>query len=624
MPMNPQHVYRKAKKYLRGVNLFMLISYFWPKFHVVWHTQTYIHMIWWLINYVLHGCSMISQWIYYYLFIWFGPVSYLLIIYGIYPVMASEFLFACTIFGSLAWDYQNGLLFQYLHQLRAYIPYEVTIYERMFFGSLSVLLLAVICQQYYAHFAQKWVKKLPKPSKKRAKFMQKNSIFPSVNLLQAAKHKTLHWNHKDRLELLKQTLADYDIAGEIVSYSIGPVVTLYKFQPEPGLKESKIISLSSDIARSMSALSARIAAIPGHNLIGIELSNPARQTVYLRELLESDEFQKTPGLTLALGCDISGKPFIANLETMPHMLIAGTTGSGKSVSIHTLLLSILYKHTPQTCKLIMIDPKMLELSMYNDLPHLLIPVVTNPKLAIVALKWAIQEMETRYKSMSQAQVRNITEYNEKFKEQLPYIVIIVDEFADLMMVAGKEIDDAIQRLAQMARAAGIHLILATQRPSVDVITGTIKANFPTRLTFQLASKIDSRTILGDRGGADQLLGKGDMLYLNLSNLVRAHGPYVSNTEVEKVVNHWKQQQKPEYQDLELQVSEGEEESVNPVDDPMFDQVVEYVYRSQRPTASSIQREFSIGFNRAAKYLDIMEKMGKISAPDSRGRRKIIG
>lgn len=489
----------------------------------------------------------------------------------------------------------------------------------------------------------------------------KTILLPSVDLLVEGKSQQAIWDQDARLAQLKIVLNDYNIHGDIIGYNIGPVVTLYKLQPEPGMKESQIIGLGADIARSMSALSVRIASIPGHNLIGIEISNPVRQTVYLRDLIESSEFQKSKGLALALGCDIAGKPFIANLETAPHMLIAGTTGSGKSVSIHTLLLSLLYKHTPDTCRLIMIDPKMLELAMYKDIPHLLVPVVTNPKLAVVALKWAIQEMESRYELMSQMQVRNITEYNnavmngrnereviqedgnthiEKL-EKIPYIVIIVDEFADLMLVAGKDIDESIQRLAQMARAAGIHLILATQRPSVDVITGTIKANFPTRLTFQLASKIDSRTILGDRGGADQLLGKGDMLYLNLNHLVRAHGPYVSNEEVEAVVAHWKSTYgKPEYMEITLKAededgydssqnihtggSSSSNNNANIEEDDMFEQVVEYVYRTKRATASSIQREFNIGFNRAAGYLDRLEKAGKITAPDNMGRRRLIG
>ncbi len=449
---------------------------------------------------------------------------------------------------------------------------------------------------------------------------RESSILPPLTLLDTPKHKHIKWDHKQRLDLLEKVLQDYNIKGKILSYNIGPVVTLYKLEPEPGIKASTIIGLSSDIARSMSALSVRIATIPGYNLLGIEIANPARQTVFLRELLETDDYQSATGIALALGCDIAGKPFIVNLETMPHMLIAGTTGSGKSVCIHTLLLSIVYKHTPDTCKLIMIDPKMLELSIYKDLPHLILPVITNPKLAITALKWAITEMERRYENMATVGARNISEYNANNPEKLPYIVVIVDEFADLMMVAGKEIDDAIQRLAQMARAAGIHVILATQRPSVDVITGTIKANFPTRLSFQLASRIDSRTILGDRGGADQLLGKGDMLYLSLSNLIRAHGPYVSNDEVEAVVKHWKKQAKPNYQELK-QTDDILEETAE--GDEMFGKVMDYVYRTKKATASSIQREFSIGFNRAAKYLDMMEKMGKISPPDSMGRRKLL-
>ncbi|MCI4680934.1 DUF87 domain-containing protein, partial [Rhodoblastus acidophilus] len=444
----------------------------------------------------------------------------------------------------------------------------------------------------------------------------------------------------------------------------GPVVTLYEFEPAPGIKSSRVIGLSDDIARSMSAVSARVAVVPGRNAIGIELPNPRRETVYLRELLASPDFVETRHkLAIALGKTIGGEPVIVDLAKMPHLLVAGTTGSGKSVAINTMILSLLYKHKPQECRLIMVDPKMLELSVYDGIPHLLTPVVTDPKKAVVALKWAVREMEDRYKKMSKLGVRNIDGFNARVAEArekgeiisrtvqtgfdretgeavyeeeqmdlavLPYIVVIVDEMADLMMVAGKEIEGAIQRLAQMARAAGIHLIMATQRPSVDVITGTIKANFPTRISFQVTSKIDSRTILGEMG-AEQLLGQGDMLYMQGGGRIsRVHGPFVSDVEVEKVVAHLKMQGQPEYLDAVTVEDEGEDDEADATtyagDDEgsdLFDRAVAIVLRDKKCSTSYVQRRLSIGYNKAASLVERMEKEGVVGPANHAGKRQIL-
>jgi DNA segregation ATPase FtsK/SpoIIIE, S-DNA-T family len=467
--------------------------------------------------------------------------------------------------------------------------------------------------------------------------------------------------------LLESTLEDFGVKGEILNVRPGPVVTLYELEPAPGTKSSRVISLADDIARSMSAVSARVAVVQGRNAIGIELPNQKRETVYLRELLDSEDFESTKQkLALCLGKTIGGEPVIADLAKMPHLLVAGTTGSGKSVAINTMILSLLYRHSPEECRLIMVDPKMLELSVYDGIPHLLTPVVTDPKKAVVALKWAVREMEERYKKMSKVGVRNIdgfnarvTEANEKGEiitrtvqtgfdretgeaiyedevmelEPLPYIVVIVDEMADLMMVAGKEIEGAIQRLAQMARAAGIHVVLATQRPSVDVITGTIKANFPTRISFQVTSKIDSRTILGEMG-AEQLLGQGDMLYMaGGGRITRVHGPFVSDGEVEKVVAHLKTQGRPSY--LEAVTSEEPEEGAaadTPVFDQgefgsgsgdLYDQAVAVVLRDKKASTSYIQRRLQIGYNRAASLMERMEKEGIVGAANHAGKREIL-
>jgi S-DNA-T family DNA segregation ATPase FtsK/SpoIIIE len=455
---------------------------------------------------------------------------------------------------------------------------------------------------------------------------------------------------------LQQTLHDFGVRGDIIDANPGPVVTLYELEPAPGTKSSRVIGLSNDIARSMSAVSARVAVVPGRNVIGIELPNVTRETVYLRELLESPDFSRSKHrLAVALGKTIGGEPIIADLARMPHLLVAGTTGSGKSVAINTMILSLLYMHTPEQCRLIMVDPKMLELSVYDGIPHLLSPVVTDPKKAVVALKWAVREMEERYRKMSRLGVRNIDGFNARVTEviergetanvdeaaeqdelkALPYIVVIVDEMADLMMVAGKDIEGAIQRLAQMARAAGIHLIMATQRPSVDVITGTIKANFPTRISFQVTSKIDSRTILGEMG-AEQLLGQGDMLYMaGGGRITRVHGPFVADSEVEKVVAHLKAQGRPEYLDAVTVEEEAgaavpeetpeEEEPAEVGDDENspYEQAITVVMRDRKASTSYIQRRLGIGYNRAASIMERMEKEGIVGPANHAGKRAIL-
>ncbi|MBQ3945820.1 MAG: DNA translocase FtsK 4TM domain-containing protein [Alphaproteobacteria bacterium] len=485
---------------------------------------------------------------------------------------------------------------------------------------------------------------------------------PNVELLD--KHSEKDWKQDEgKISLMSaellNVLEEFGVNGEILNVRQGPVVTMFEFRPAPGIKTSRVISLSDDIARSMSAISARISTIPGQNAIGIELPNKNRHTVYLKELLLSDEFKRmTSGIPIVLGKDISGNPVMADLAKMPHLLVAGTTGSGKSVSINDMILSILFKLTPQDCKLIMIDPKMLELSVYDEIPHLLTPVVTDPKKAVFALKWAVAEMENRYRQMSQLGVRNIDGFNKKIIESkensdllvrkiqtgfdqetgrpifenqqleftpLPYIVIIVDEMADLMLVAGKDVEAAIQRLAQMARAAGIHLIMATQRPSVDVITGTIKANFPTRISFQVTSKIDSRTILGEQG-AEQLLGQGDMLYMSgAGRILRVHGPFVKDSEVERIVNFIKEQGEPDYVDV---VSEqfGEDDISGNDDsggDDMYKKAIEIVMNDRKCSISYLQRKLQIGYNRAARIVEEMEQKGVLSAPNHTGKREIL-
>ncbi len=494
---------------------------------------------------------------------------------------------------------------------------------------------------------------------------------PQLTLLSEAKKQAVGKISEDALEqnarLLEGVLDDFGVKGEIIKVRPGPVVTLYELEPAPGIKSSRVISLADDIARSMSALSARVAVVQGRNAIGIELPNQKRETVFLRELLASEDFEKSKQkLAIALGKSIGGEPIIVDLARMPHLLVAGTTGSGKSVAINTMILSLLYRLTPDQCRLIMVDPKMLELSIYDGIPHLLTPVVTDPKKAVVALKWAVREMEDRYKKMSKVGVRNIDGFNarvadaaakgevikrtvqtgynretgEAVYEQedmdltvLPYIVVIVDEMADLMMVAGKDIEGAIQRLAQMARAAGIHLIMATQRPSVDVITGTIKANFPTRISFQVTSKIDSRTILGEQG-AEQLLGQGDMLYMaGGGRISRVHGPFVSDGEVEKIVAYLKTQGQPDYldsiteEDEESAVAGGAQGGAGGMDaeesGDLYDRAVAIVLRDRKCSTSYIQRRLSVGYNKAASLVERMETEGVVGAANHSGKREIL-
>lgn len=496
---------------------------------------------------------------------------------------------------------------------------------------------------------------------------------PPLSLLESADNVArLHLSDEaleENARMLETVLDDYGVKGEIVAVRPGPVVTMYELEPAPGLKASRVIGLADDIARSMAALSARVSTVPGRSVIGIELPNENREKVVLREILSSRDFgDGNQNLPLALGKDIGGEPVVANLAKMPHLLIAGTTGSGKSVAINTMILSLLYKLSPQECRMIMIDPKMLELSVYDGIPHLLSPVVTDPKKALVALKWTVGEMEDRYRKMSKMGVRNIEGYNGRVREALakgemfsrtvqtgfdedtgepifeteentpvalPYIVVIVDEMADLMMVAGKEIEACIQRLAQMARASGIHLIMATQRPSVDVITGTIKANFPTRISFQVTSKIDSRTILGEMG-AEQLLGMGDMLYMaGGSKIVRCHGPFVSDEEVEEIVNHLKQFGEPDYVSGVVEGppddKEGDIDAVLGLntggntdgEDALYDTAVQVVIKDRKCSTSYIQRKLAIGYNKAARLVEQMEDEGLVSPANHVGKREIL-
>jgi S-DNA-T family DNA segregation ATPase FtsK/SpoIIIE len=512
----------------------------------------------------------------------------------------------------------------------------------------------------------------PKRAEKQTALNLANGEYqlPSLDLLnEAPPVKDTHTLSDEALEenarMLEAVLGDFGVKGRISAVRPGPVVTLYEFEPAAGVKSSRVISLSDDVARSMSAVAARIATIAGRNVIGIELPNQFRETVYLREMFASSDYEKARApLTVALGKTIGGEPVMADLAKMPHLLVAGTTGSGKSVGLNTMILSLLFRMSPQACRLIMIDPKMLELSVYDGIPHLLSPVVTDPRKAVVALKWAVREMEDRYRKMSKMGVRGVEAFNERVKkakdkgevlkrtvqtgfdketgkpiyedenlefEAMPYIVVVVDEVADLMMISGKEIEGAVQRLAQMARAAGIHLIAATQRPSVDVITGTIKANFPTRISFQVTSKIDSRTILGEQG-AEQLLGQGDMLYMAAGGRIkRIHGPFVSDHEVEDVVRFLKSQGTPEY--LDAVTEEPDDESDDPYGlmgggnrdsgDDLYDKALAVVARDKKASTSYIQRRLQIGYNRAASLIERMEQDGVVSAPNHKGVREVL-
>ena len=492
-------------------------------------------------------------------------------------------------------------------------------------------------------------------------------VLPSVKLLRNLSE-DINPPSKETLDLnakvLEGVLSDYSINGNIASVRYGPVVTRYDLEPAPGLRSQRVISLADDIARSMSVEAVRVAMVPGQNVIGVELPNKVRETVLLRNILDHEEFKTSAfSLPVCLGKNIAGFPVVVDLSKMPHLLVAGTTGSGKSVGINAMILSLLYKHTPETCRMIMIDPKMLELSVYDGIPHLLTPVVTDPKKAVVALKWAVREMETRYMSMSKLGVRNIDSYNSRlaearrkgeilskstqvgfdpetgqpiFEDQqisltpLPFIVVVIDEVADLMLVAGKDIEAAVQRLAQMARAAGIHVVMATQRPSVDVITGTIKANFPTRISFQVTSKIDSRTILGEQG-AEQLLGRGDMLYMaGGGKITRVHGPFVEDSEVEKVASFLSSQSVPEYDETIIQEPENSNDfdingfkTNNNQQDELYDQAVALIAREKRASTSFIQRHFKIGYNRAATIIEKMEENNVVSKPGRAGKREVL-
>ncbi len=453
---------------------------------------------------------------------------------------------------------------------------------------------------------------------------------PSLDFLKepTKKEKQILSDSKIDEVTLEKILLDFGVEGKIKKISNGPVVTLNEFEPAPGVKVSKIINLSEDIARNTSSESARISTIPGSNTIGIELPKSSRENVYLSEIISSSDFSKKKiKLPIALGKNISGAPITGDLSSMPHLLIAGTTGSGKSVCINTIILSLLYRHTPEKCKFILIDPKMLELSTYEGIPHLLCPVITEAKKAASVLGWVVKEMESRYRLMTRVGVRNIDGYNEKHKLSMPYIVVIVDEMSDLMLVAGKEIENYIQKLSQMARAAGIHIIMATQRPSVDVITGTIKANFPTRISFQVTSKIDSRTILGEQG-AEQLLGKGDMLYMSSANrIVRIHAPFVSENEIEKINNFLRNQAEPNYVDEILNYADEKELESKSSDkdnkDELYDSALEIIKTERKASTSFLQRKLQIGYNRAARIIDQMEVNGEVSKANHVGKREVL-
>ena len=452
---------------------------------------------------------------------------------------------------------------------------------------------------------------------------------PSVELMEKNNTKIntqeINKNRPDA-SFIEKILLDFGIEGKIKKINNGPVVSLYEFEPAPGVKVSKIINLSDDIARNTSSVSARVSTIPGKNTVGIEIPNENRESVFLREIISYDKFLKREiNLPIALGKSISGMPVVGDLTIMPHLLIAGTTGSGKSVCINTITVSILYKLSPDLCKFILIDPKMLELSAYEGIPHLLCPVITDAKKATSALGWTVREMNNRYKLMSKEGVRNIEGYNSKYKLKMPYIVVVVDEMSDLMMVAGKEIENYIQKLSQMARAAGIHIIMATQRPSVDVITGTIKANFPTRISFQVSSKIDSRTILGEQG-AEQLLGKGDMLFMSSANkIVRIHGPYISEKEIEKITNVLRVQGEPDYinEITEKRDNERSELSSDEETDELYEQALSIVKSEGKASTSFLQRKLQIGYNRAARIIDTMEENGIVSKANHVGKREVL-
>ena len=495
------------------------------------------------------------------------------------------------------------------------------------------ILNADLKQQNYKESASK--EKQPiLPFSNKEKVSHTDNIFklPTINFLEKNPDLKNRKNINDseltkNSEFLEKILLDFGVEGKIKKISCGPVVTLYEFEPASGIKVSKIVNLADDIARNTSSISARLATIPGESTIGIEIPNSKRENVFLNEIIADEKFNKREiKLPIALGKSIAGVPIVGDLFAMPHLLIAGTTGSGKSVCINTIILSLLYKYTPEKCNLILIDPKMLELSAYEGIPHLLCPVITEAKKATAALGWTVKEMESRYKLMTSVGVKNIDGYNSKHKKHMPYIVVIVDEMSDLMLIAGKEIENYIQRLSQMARAAGIHIIMATQRPSVDVITGTIKANFSTRISFQVSSKIDSRTILGEQG-AEQLLGKGDMLFMSSANrIVRIHGPYVSESEIEKVNSFLRSQGKPDYIDEITRIKDKDtvtEENTDNEKDELYNKAVDIIKTEGKASTSFLQRKLQIGYNRAARIMETMEKEGIVGQANHVGKREIL-
>jgi S-DNA-T family DNA segregation ATPase FtsK/SpoIIIE len=449
---------------------------------------------------------------------------------------------------------------------------------------------------------------------------------PSINLLEKKQNTKSSTSKNPSPEFIEKVLLDFGIKGKINKVSNGPVVSLYEFEPAPGVKVSKIINLSDDIARNTSSVSTRVSIIPGKNTVGIEIPNTKRDGVVLSEILKSDSFYKKEiKLPIALGKSISGYPIIADLTSMPHLLIAGTTGAGKSVCINTIISSLLYKHNPNNCKFILIDPKMLELSSYEGIPHLLSPVITDAKKATSALSWTVREMENRYKLMSSKGVRNIDGYNQKHKLKMPYIVVVVDEMSDLMLISSREIESYVQKLSAMARAAGIHIIMATQRPSVDVITGTIKANFPTRISFQVSSKIDSKTILGEQG-AEQLLGKGDMLFMSSANKIfRIHGPYISEVEIEKITSFLRSQGNPDYIEeiTTIQDNSMADSDSSGGQDELYEAALKIVKTEKKASTSFLQRKLQIGYNRAARIIDQMESNGAVSKANHTGKREVL-
>ncbi len=584
--------------------------------------------------------------------------------FAIYPYYALLGIALFSFIGLIGWRNTTRFivfLYQRICKLKHRVKDNADIVELQNYTPAKIEINPV--KKLKTDFVTNFVKeKLPINALKFDNKPKSEFIFPNTNLLSKAQGQNEmsldEIENKQTLSLLEQVLNDFGVQGQIINVRYGPVVTLYEFEPQAGTKSSRVIGLAEDIARSMSALSARISIIPGRNAMGIELPNQNREIVLLRDLLETTEYKNSElKLPIALGKSINGEPVIADLTKMPHLLVAGTTGSGKSVAINTMVLSLIYRLNPDQCKMIMIDPKMLELSIYDAIPHLISPVVTEPKKAITALKWVIKEMESRYRMMSYAGVRNIIGYNQKVTEALskgqkleynvqvgfhsgtgepifekipvrmevfPYIIVIVDEMADLMLVAGKEIESSIQRLAQMARAAGIHIIMATQRPSVDVITGVIKANFPTRIGFAVTSKIDSRTILGEQG-AEQLLGMGDMLYMSGGGKIRrVHGPFVSDEEVQNIVDYLKSQGKPQYMD---EITKDEDSSLTADEDDdsdeLYREAVSIVLEDKKVSTSYIQRQLKIGYNRAANIIERMEKEGVISSPNHSGKREII-